>query len=113
MGNTVRKLHAKVHRGNLIKKRFKIGGIPFLERFGHISKSIKNQSYSNFEIWFSATCLYCPGESTIHPRKGLLHRKAFQIYFDNSNLANGSCRQRRRSSLFLGLFQEISGGYQV
>ena len=89
LGNVVRKLHAKFHWGSLIRKCFKIGGakslpkkqkkrkILILEQFWHIYRSRKNHIFSNFEIEFSATYWYRPGESINNLGKGLLHWKSF------------------------------------
>jgi len=64
---------------------------------------------------FSSTYIYCPGESTIHSGKGLLHWKALQIDFEKchfgkrllSDIYSLATAQPKSS---LGLFREIWGG---
>ena len=108
----------------MLIKCFKIGGtkslthkqkILVLERFCYISKSRKNLSFSNLEMQVSATYLYYPGEPIIHSGKGLLHWKALRErdcsigkHFKWQWLIDLvgyilPC-QRRRPSLFLGIF---------
>ena len=97
LGNVVGKLHVKFDQASLIIKCFKIRGtksltkkhkILFLEQFGYISKSCKNLSFSNFEMRFSVTYLYCPGGFIIHSEKALLHWKTLQIDFEKWHFGN-------------------------
>ena len=81
----VRKLYAKFHRVSLIRKSFKIGGNKsltteaedvyyFWSSFGKLAYKLKL-----FEMRFSITYLYCPGESIDISGKELLRWKALQI----------------------------------
>ena len=94
LGNVVRNLHAKFHRINWIRKCFQIGKtksllqkqkprILVMERFWYNSKSRKDLSFLfYFEMLFSATYLYCSGESINNTGKGFLHWKSFHIDFE-------------------------------